>query len=157
MAKKLHDTWLILDLPGNCPILPGDHFIDLNLTDGKPDILVNFNGSSATVRSAQPIASIDVQFADGSTQSISNINENIVVTTISGTGEHIDKTILGVWVQSGEADTEPKYCSIGNDGFSDRSLDFFFAKRHTTQSNFRIDTNIALQPAPTSMISSLYE
>ena len=36
-------------------------------------------------------------------------------------------------------------------------LDFFFAERHRTQSNFRIVTNLALEPVPPTTISALYD
>lgn len=37
------------------------------------------------------------------------------------------------------------------------TLDFFFAERHTTQSNFRIDTSIQLIEVPPTTISPLYD
>ena len=37
------------------------------------------------------------------------------------------------------------------------NLDFFFAERHTTESNFRIETTIQLQEVPPSAISALYD
>lgn len=36
-------------------------------------------------------------------------------------------------------------------------LDFFFAERHTTQSNFRIETNIALRPIDPPQVTALYD
>ncbi len=45
--------------------------------------------------------------------------------------------------------------SLGLTIGQDYAFDLFFAERHTTQSNFRIDTSIALQqevPEPTTML-----
>ncbi len=36
-------------------------------------------------------------------------------------------------------------------------LDFFFAERHRTQSNFRITTNMVLEPAPTQTITAAFD
>jgi fibro-slime domain-containing protein len=37
------------------------------------------------------------------------------------------------------------------------TLDFFFAERHTTQSNFRIDTTLQLKAIPPTTVSPLYD
>jgi len=37
------------------------------------------------------------------------------------------------------------------------TLDFFFAERHTTQSNFRIDTTLQLKSIPPTTVSPLYD
>ncbi len=55
-------------------------------------------------------------------------------------------------VQSGD-----KYVNLGLSDGDSCTLDFFFSERHTTQSNFRIDTSIELaEVAPTS-VSPLYD
>lgn len=51
-----------------------------------------------------------------------------------------------------------KYIDLGLTNDQDCTLDFFFAERHTTQSNFRIDTSISsLKEVPPTTISPLYD
>lgn len=157
-AAYFRDAWSNLGLPGPCPIKTGDHFIDLNLTDGKPDSRVEFGGHAATVWSAAPIESIDVKFSDGSTEHFESVrNPGETTSTVAGTGRNAAKTVLGVWVHN-DPKKEPTYFDADSgDGFSSQSLDFFFAERHTSQSNFRIDTNMDLQPTPIATVTALYK
>jgi fibro-slime domain-containing protein len=64
------------------------------------------------------------------------------------------------WTQQGLSGTCPilsgdKYINLGLVTGQDCKFDFFFAERHTTQSNFRIDTTIKLQ-APNE-VTALYD
>ena len=49
-------------------------------------------------------------------------------------------------VQTGSVNLDLIAATLGLVDGSNYSLDVFFAERHTTQSQFRIDTSIALQP-----------
>ncbi|MCC7408187.1 MAG: fibro-slime domain-containing protein [Phycisphaeraceae bacterium] len=50
-----------------------------------------------------------------------------------------------------------RYIDLGLENQDACTLDFFFAERHTTQSNFRIDTSIQLIEVPPTTISPLYD
>ncbi|MCC7145785.1 MAG: fibro-slime domain-containing protein [Phycisphaeraceae bacterium] len=50
-----------------------------------------------------------------------------------------------------------KYVNLQLAAEQDCTLDFFFAERHTTQSNFRIDTSIQLVEVPPTTVSPLYD
>lgn len=154
MATYLNEAWSNLGLPGPCPIVAGDHFIDLDLTNGKPDTRVEFGGISATVWSTMPIKSIDVRFSDGSTEHFESVaGPQAKTVTVAGTGRNADKMVLGVWIHN-SGWNKPVYFDVEGDGFSRRTLDVLFSQRHANQSNFRIDTNMALRPIPTTAMTS---
>jgi fibro-slime domain-containing protein len=46
---------------------------------------------------------------------------------------------------------------LGLEDGEDYTLDFFFAERHRTQSNFRIDTTLLLESADTPSVSAAYD
>jgi len=50
-----------------------------------------------------------------------------------------------------------KYVDLGLDDSDACTLDFFFAERHTTESNFRIDTSIQLVEVQPTTVSALYD
>ena len=81
--------------------------------------------------------------------------------TFEGTADHAGKTIDSVSVNScGACAAGPSSSEIHADSGSDivATLDLFFAERHTTQSNFRIDTSIKLENLPDGdSISSMYD
>ncbi len=53
--------------------------------------------------------------------------------------------------------TTHRVIDLGMNPGDSASLHFFFAERHTTQSNFRIDTSIQLEAAPLTTVSPLYD
>ena len=53
--------------------------------------------------------------------------------------------------------TSHRMIDLGMQPGNAAALNFFFAERHTTQSNFRIDTSIQLQDAQLTTISPLYD
>jgi len=156
-SHAFEDKWNNLGLPGNSPIATGDRYVDLNLNDAGPDARVDFNGSSATIQSAQDLSSVILKFSDGTTQTFANLSVGSS-ETFHGTGYNTNKTILGAWVSSAtNTGGAGQYFDVGGAGYDDKTLDFFFAERHTTQSNFRIDTNMKLLPVETHTISPLYD
>ncbi len=159
MRSQLQDKWENLGLPGNCPVDSGDRYVDLNLNDGGPDARVDFNGDSVTVHSAQDLSNITLVFADGTNQTITGFNNGVTSGTFEGTQYNGGKSVKGVYVKSTDNATggNGKYFDVGGSGYDDKTLDFFFAERHTTQSNFRIDTNMKLHPVVTHTISPLYD
>jgi fibro-slime domain-containing protein len=50
-----------------------------------------------------------------------------------------------------------RYFDLGMASGDNVTLDFFFAERHTTESNFRIDTSILLQEVAPTTIAPLYD
>jgi len=50
-----------------------------------------------------------------------------------------------------------KYIDLGLTDRQNCTLDFFFAERHTTQSNFRIDTSMQLEDVPIVTVSPAYD
>ena len=67
------------------------------------------------------------------------------------------------WAQAGMGGDCPitpsthRYIDLGLEEGADCELAFFFAERHTTQSNFRIDTSIQLVEVDPTTISPLYD
>lgn len=161
LRNTLRDRWANLGLSGSCPVATGDRFIDLDLNNGGPDVRVEFNGSSVTASAGQDLSNVVLQFSDGSQQTFDNLNVGSSAT-FSGSGYNASKTVIGAWVKAGDNATggvpgNGPYFTSGGAGYDDKSLDFFFAERHTTQSNFRIDTNMRLVPVETQTISPLYD
>ncbi len=159
MANTLATKWTNLGL-GTCPIKSGDPYIDLNLNNGKADILPTFDGTSVTVKASADLSNVVLKFADGLTQKFDNLSGTS--QSFTGTGAYAGKTIAGVWVKTGpnQSNDGPGYGTFfGSDGSggTECTLDFFFAERHQTESNFRIDTSINLQPKPITTVSPLYD
>lgn len=154
MKSTLHTRWTRLGLSGTCPIVSGDYYIDLDLNNGGPDVAAQFNGNTATVNAGENLSSVTLRFVDGTQESFSNLTS--YAGTFQGTGTNSVKTVLGAWVTVGTNPTA-HYFDVGGAGYDNKKLDFFFAERHTTQSNFRIDTNMHLQPIQTNTISALYD
>ncbi len=162
MRNNLHQRWSNLGLEGTCPIAAGDRFIDLNLNNDSPDVRCEFNGDSVTIYAGQDLSNVTLLFADNSQYKFDDLKVGPSAVFSGSTPEDMNKTILGVWVKtadnlSGEGSGKGHYFDVGGAGFSNRSLDFFFAERHTTQSNFRIDTNMILEPVDIQTISPLYD
>lgn len=161
MATQLAQKWTMLGLPGSCPIVAGARYIDLQLNGGAPDILVTFAGSQVTVRATADLSNVVLKFADGTVQKFDNLNVGYAAT-FSGTGAYAGKEITGVWVktknnQSGDGPGYGTYFGADGSGGTECTLDFFFAERHTVESNFRIDTSINLKPKLASTVSPLYD
>lgn len=160
MANTLATKWTSLGLEGTCPIKSGDPYIDLNLNNGKADVLPTFNGTSVTVKASADLSNAVLKFADGLTQKFDGLSGTS--KTFTGTGAYAGKTIAGVWVktgpnQSGDSPGYGTYYGADGSGGTECTLDFFFAERHQTESNFRIDTSINLQPKPITTVSPLYD
>lgn len=68
-------------------------------------------------------------------------------------------SLASKWSAAGLSGTAPKsgaiYIDLGLEDGQKCTLDFFFAERHVTESNFRIDTSIVLQEA--KPITALYD
>ena len=82
--------------------------------------------------------------------------------TFTGTGSFADKLVIGCWIkaganQSGAGTGKGTYVAADGSSASPTTLDLFFAERHTTQSNFRIDTNILLENNAAPTFSPLYD
>ena len=161
LRNTLCDRWTNLGLPAACPVAAGDRYIDLDLNNGGPDTRAEFNGTSVVVYSGQDLSNVVLQFEDGSEQKFDEL-EIGTSATFSGDGEYSGKTIIGCWIKSGDnqSDDGPgkgQYHHVNGATSVDCTLDFFFAERHTTQSNFRIDTSMLLEPVDPATISPMYD
>ena len=153
MADQLATQWASLGLGGDCPVGAGDRYVDLGLNLGT-DIRCEFDGNTVNVYSETQLANVVVKFGDGSVVR----HENLQGTQAAFTGE---SEIVGCWVKSGDNASgdgagygewfSPSGGSLGHE------LDLFFAERHTSESNFRIETNLILDEVPPSTISPTYD
>lgn len=151
--SALHTKWFNLGLPGVCPIAMGDKYIDLNLNGGFGDTRATFNGASATVYAVDPIQSVVVTFNTGHTQTFT---PGGTTATVAGNGIHQNRPISHVTIFAGANTNGQMHAANGGTSINCK-LDFFFAERHTTQSNFRIDTSMLLNTIPPTTISPLYD
>jgi len=149
----LQTKWANLGLPGSCPIALNDRYIDLNLNSGFGDTRAVFNNTSATVYAADAIQSVVVTFNTGHTQTFSPGGHS---ATVAGSGPHQGRPISHVTIFAGTNTTGQMHAANGATGVN-CTLDFFFAERHTTQSNFRIDTSMLLNTIQPTTISPLYD
>lgn len=155
MASSMATKWSELGLPGTCPILSGDRYIDLDIDGGNPDIRSSFTATSATVKSTDSITDVVLMFDDGSSQSFNNLSSGKSGTF---TSSDASKTLKGVYVRTANQASETlQWFGADGSGGPASKLDFFFAERHTTQSNFRIDTSINLETVPPTTVSPLYD
>ena len=58
---------------------------------------------------------------------------------------------------SSQVNLDQVAAQLGLEPGNDYTLDFFFAERHTTQSNFRIETTLQLVTVPPTTVSPLYD
>jgi fibro-slime domain-containing protein len=152
-VTALQARWTNLGLPGVCPIVLNDLYIDLNLNSGFGDTRAVFNNTSVTVYAAQAIDSVVLTFNTGHTQTFSPGGTN---ATLTGSGINLGRPISRVVIYAGGNPTGQAHSSNGATSI-DCSLGFFFAERQTTQSNFRIDTSILLNTVQPTTISPLYD
>ncbi len=156
MATELKNKWQTLGLEGSCPVKSGDLYIDLQLNSGLGDVLCTFDEAKVNVKTTGQLSLVTVRFADGTVQTFDRVSGNSGIFT--GSGGYADKKIAGVWVKTvGETEGYGRYFGAEGTGGTECTLDFFFAERHTTQSNFRIDTSINLKPSISGTISPLYD
>ena len=161
MRNQLRGKWTNLGLPGTCPIAEYDRYVDLDLNAGGPDTRAEFNGTSVTVFSAQDLSNVVIQFEDGSEQKFDELSTG-PSATFSGDGAYAGKKVIGCWIKSasngsGDGPGKGQYHHVNGATSIDCTLDFFFAERHTTESNFRIDTSMTLEPVAPSTISPMYD
>lgn len=155
MATDLAAKWTQLGLPGSCPIVSGDRYIDLDLDGGNPDVLSSFTSTSATINSTDNLTDVVLMFEDGSSQSFNNLTAGTSGVFTSGDAT---KTVKGAYVRTAnQASENMQWFGADGSGGAASKLDFFFAERHTTQSNFRIDTSINLETVPPTTVSPLYD
>ncbi len=154
MASTLATRWSTLGMAGSCPVIANDKYIDLNLNAGFSDTTATFNGTSVTTKSVDDLSSVVLKFADGFTQTHSGLSGK--TATLSGIGPHAGKTIAAVIIRSGANNTGQTHTSNGGTSIN-ATLDFFFAERHTTESNFRIDTSMLLETVQPLTVSPLYD
>lgn len=158
-AREFAAKWQKLELEGSCPVSEGDEYVDLNLLGGDADAKAEFATESVSVRASENLTKVTLLFEDGTEQTFENLSGN--TGTFSGTEDNAGKRVYGAWVKAGDNDeaTGPgrgQYFTR-NGGNINCSLAFFFAERHTTQSNFRIDTSIALKSIEPTSVSPLYD
>ena len=158
MAQQMVQDWQTLGMSGTCPIKQGDHYIDLDLNHGHVDTIADFAGSAVTVRTISDIKSVVIEFADGTTQQFDNLTVGHTAS-FSGTGAYSGKSIIGVSVRTADSSPNEPYVHITPTGSSGAtaSLAFFFAERHVTSSDFRIDTSINLKPQSLNTVEPLYD
>ncbi len=157
MASQLATKWSQLGLSGNCPISQNDKYVDLDLLGDKVDLRAEFNDTTATVYATSNLSRVTLKFSDGTTQRFDNLNTG-THGTFTGSGAFSGKSIIGVWVRT-VADTSAyaQWISAEYGSTIECTLDFFFAERHTTQSNFRIDTSMRLQETNVATVSPMYD
>ncbi len=150
----LQVKWFNLGL-GTCPLASGDRYIDLNLNNGHGDTRAVFNATktAVTVYAADPIQSVVLTFNTGHTQTYTPGGHSAV---LSGQGPHHNRVISRVQVFAGTNTDGQAHSSNGSTSIN-CTLNFFFAERHQTQSNFRIDTSILLNTIQPATISPLYD
>ncbi len=151
----LTQRWTNLGLPGNCPIKLNDYYIDLNLNGGFGDTRAVFanNKLSVQVFAAHEIQSVVLTYNTGHSQTFTPGGTNAI---LSGVGPHQNREIVRVMVFAGGNPDGQAHSANGATGI-DCSLAFFFAERHTTEANFRIDTSILLNTVQPTTISPLYD
>lgn len=154
MAATMASRWATLGMTGTCPIIANDKYIDLNLNAGFSDTMASFNGTGVTVKAVDDLTSAVLKFADGFTQTHGGLSGKSA--TLSGIGPHAGKTIAAVTIKSGTNTTGQTHTSNGGTSVN-ATLDFFFAERHTTESNFRIDTSMLLETVQPLTVSPLYD
>ncbi|MEX2213653.1 MAG: fibro-slime domain-containing protein [Phycisphaeraceae bacterium] len=156
MAADMATKWQDLSMPGNCPIVAGDRYINLNLNGGHGDTRANFTNSdkTVTVYAAAALVSARLTYLDGFTEEFTLGGGHNA--TLAGTGIHQNKKIVNVLIKSG-TNTDGQTHSYNGATQINCDLAFFFAERHTTQSNFRIDTSINLNTVQPTVISPLYD
>lgn len=160
-ATQLKNKWTALGLDGNCPVVEGARYIDLSLLEGQADTRVEFKGTSITAYAVQDLSNVVIKFEDGTQQKFDNLSTG-TSSNFAGSDENQGKTIVGAWVKagnnaSGDGPGMGQYHAVDGSTSTECTLDFFFAERHTTQSNFRIDTTISLTTVPPTNISPLYD
>lgn len=158
MAANLATKWTNLGLGSTCPIKSGDRYIDLNLNSGAADTRTVFHANnSVTVYGAEALTSVVLKFEDGTQQRFDNLTVGNS-GTFNGSGAYAEKQIVGCWAKAGAAEGGYGQYHTSNGATSiNCTLDFFFAERHTTQANFRIDTSMLLQTVDPATISPLYD
>ena len=161
MANKLANNWQNLGLDGECPIQEGDRYINLYLNEGASDTRAVFNDTSVACYAAKDLSNVVLRFEDGTEQKFDNLNTG-TSGSFEGTDVNEGKTIEGVWIKagnnkSGDGPGKGHYHSVTGSTSIECTLDFFFAERHTTESNFRIDTSMPLKSIPTNTVSPLYD
>ncbi len=161
MKNAMATKWTALGL-GTCPILKNDKYIDLNLHNGMTEVRGAFTTTtSVKCHATANLSKVTLKFVDGSEQTFENLNVG-TSKTFSGTGASSGKVLAGAWIRAGNnnggSDGEKgTYVSADGASAAGATLDFFFAERHTTQSNFRIDTSILLEIDDEATISPLYD
>ncbi len=160
MRNKLIEAWTKLGMDGTCPIQEGDKFVDLDLNDGGPDVICEFTDTSVSVRSSKDLSNVVIAFEDSTEEKFDELNVG-TSGTFAGTGHNAGKKIIGAWVKAGENQEDDGtgkgayHTPLGKNVSC--SLDFFFAERHQTQSNFRIDTSMNLVEVEPTTVSPLYD
>ncbi|MFW6337155.1 MAG: hypothetical protein ACOC3G_08500, partial [Phycisphaeraceae bacterium] len=95
-----------------------------------------------------------IKYDDGSVERHEGLSGNQL--TFNG-----ETGIVGCWVKSGTntSGDGPGYGEwfSPSGGSLGHQLDLFFAERHTSESNFRIETNLILDEVPPSTISPTYD
>ena len=161
MKNTLANRWANLGLEGYCPIGVDDRYVDLDLNNGGSDTRAEFDGTSVMVYSGQDLSNVVLQFEDGSEQKFDELEVG-PSANFTGDGEYSGKTIIGCWIKSGDNASgdgpgKGQYHHVNGSTSIDCTLDFFFAERHTTQSNFRIDTSMLLAPVDPATMSPMYD
>lgn len=162
MVSDLSQKWAALAIGGSCPIVSGDYYIDLNINQGQPDILCTFSGSQAAVRTTRTLSTVVLKFSDNSVQKFDGL-DSMTSGTFTGSGAYASKTVSGLWVKTADDASSDglgygQYFGSDGSGGPSATLDFFFAERHVTESNFRIDTSILLKPkTSSSTMAPLYD
>jgi len=157
-ASTLATAWSALGLSGSSPIKNtsdsgGHRVIDLNLNHGDADVTMTFNDTNVVVRSSSNLSSVTLRYSDGSEDAFDGINAKSKTVN-----KNANKTLIGVFAKTSKTGNgNGHYYAADGSGGAECVLDFFLAERHTTESNFRIDTSINLQAVPPTSISPLYD
>ncbi len=93
----------------------------------------------------------------------SHFNNSSTGDLVQNVTTSMEERLRVAWAEAGMSGNCPitpsthRYIDLGLEEDQECQLDFFFAERHTTQSNFRIDTSIQLVEIDPTTVSPLYD
>lgn len=155
MANQLAEKWTALGMAGDCPVTIGAKYVELNLAKDGVDIRCEFTTNTVKIYCEKELSNVVVKLEDGTEVKKEYKGKTYQDTIIS------EQPIKGVWVKSsdnasGDGSGYGEWFEPAGNSNS-ATLDLFFAERHTSESNFRIDTTIEMTETPLSTISPLYD
>ena len=130
---------------------------------GDDDVYVFINGTKVLdLGGVHGAISGNVILLDGKAFCYNASNQFLVAGIVQSVSSTYATSLAALWTAAGKTGTCPiqagdRYIDLQLVSKATCTLDFFFAERHTTQSNFRIDTSILLQQPVVTTIDPLYD